>query len=59
VGRRNREESRAGHQARNDMFGPKIGGKRPQASKSPFSTQDRLKGAALTSKVMKRAKKQK
>jgi hypothetical protein len=59
MGRRSREDARAGHQARNDMFGPKIGGKRPQARKSPFSTQDRLQGAALTSKVLKRAKKRK
>jgi hypothetical protein len=57
MARKPSEKSRAGHQARDDMFGQKIGGKRPQASRSPFSEDDRRRGKALTKKIVDRARK--
>ena len=49
------KRSKAHHQARDDAWGRKSGGSRSGAN--PFTKEDRKKGAALTKKILDRAKK--
>lgn len=49
------KKSQARHQARDDAWGKKKGGTRPGTN--PITKEDREKGAALTKKILDRAKK--